>query len=240
MCAVMVLISGQVDAGEIRLSMAASLKDALWELCDVFARGNPGITFQKNSGASGALAKQIESGAPSDIFFSANLEWMDYLEEKGLVEKKNVNILAYNKLVFIGSPNLNVKTMNGLVSLRKIAVGSPKSAPAGEYAIAALSKAGIIKQLDKKLVMAKDVRECIMYAERGEVDGAFVYMTDASDISDKVKMLFEVPRELYPRVTYPMGLTNAGAGNDEAKRFFKYLQSETAKAVLSRYGFMIE
>jgi molybdate transport system substrate-binding protein len=240
LCASIVFLSGSADAGEIKLSLAVSLKQAVTELSDAFAKNNPGTTFQLNSGASGALAKQIESGAPSDIFISANLEWMDYLEEKGLIEKKNVKTLAHNKLVFIGDAGLNIKSLKDLLPLEKIAIGSPGSSPAGEYAMNALSKAGIDKQLDKKLVMAKDVRECLMYAERGEVDGAFIYKTDALNMSGKLKILFEAPQDLYPRVTYPMGLTNSGAGNDEAKRFFIFLQSEAAKTVLAKHGFGIE
>jgi len=238
--ALTLVLSASVEAGEINLSMAASLKEAVTELSDLFAEKNPGVTFQKNSGASGALAKQIESGAPADIFISANLEWMDYLKKKGLIETKYITTLSYNSLVFIGMPDLNIKSLKDLVLMEKIAIGSPRSVPAGEYAMDALTKAGIAGQLEKRLVMAKDVRECLMYAERGEVDGAFVYGTDARGMSDKVKILFDVPQELYPRVTYPMGLTSAGTEKKEAKEFFRFLQTEEAKTILSRYGFIIE
>ena len=123
--------------------------------------------------------------------------------------------------------------------LDKIAIGSPKSVPAGEYAMEALKKAGMEKQLETKLVMAKDVRECLMYAERGEVDGAFVYMTDALQ-AKQVKILFEVPKNLYPRVTYPMGLITAGSKNKEAEAFYGYLKGGEAKAALAKYGFALK
>jgi molybdate transport system substrate-binding protein len=229
-----------VHAGEVRLSMAASLKEAMTELTGTFTKDHPGVTFQINSGASGALAKQIESGAPADIFISANLEWIDYLKSKELVEEKNISILSYNNLVFIGRVDLHVTSLQDLTSLEKIAVASPKSAPAGEYAMTAIAKAGVDKKLEKKLVMARDVRECVMYAERGEVDGAFAYKTDALQASGKVKILFTVPQDLYPRVTYPMGLTSTGDKNKDARAFFVFLQSNPAKAVLSRYGFIVE
>jgi molybdate transport system substrate-binding protein len=237
---ILLLISFQVNAAEIRLSTAASLKEALTDLSDVFAKDHPNVTFQINSGASGALAKQIENGAPADMFFSANLEWMDYLKDKSLVEGTNIRVLAYNLLVFIGRSDLKITALKDLSSLEKIAIASPKSAPAGEYALAALVKAGMDKQLEKKLVMARDVRECIMYVDRGEVDGAFVYRTDAQQTSKKVKILFDVSRDLYPRVTYPMGLTASGAGNAETRAFFEFLQSSAARAVLSKYGFIVE
>jgi len=230
----------QLDAAEVRLSTAVSLKEALTDLTGVFAKDHPGVTFQINAGASGALAKQLENGAPVEIFFSANLEWMNYLKTKGLIEEKSISVLAYNVLVFIGRLDLNITTLKDLASLEKIAIASPKSAPAGEYAMTALSKAGVDKQLEKKLVMARDVRECIMYVERGEVDGAFAYKTDAQQTSGKVKVLLEVPRDLYPRVTYPMGLTSSGAKNNEARAFFEFLQSGTARAILSNYGFIVE
>ncbi len=238
--AAMVLFPPPADAGEVRLSVAASLKDAVTDLCDAFSKAHPGVTFQRNTGASGALAKQVESGAPTDIFLSANLEWMDYLKEKGIVDGRNVGILAYNSLVFVGRPGLDIKTLNDIVPLERIAVASPGSAPAGEYAMSALSKAGLAGRLEKKLVMAKDVRECLMYAERGEVDGAFVYASDAKLITDRIRILFTVPRELYPRVTYPMGLTGTGAGNEDARAFFSFLKAEEARAILTKYGFILE
>ena len=237
LAALLCMISAAV-AGEINLSIAASLKDVVNELSDSFARKHPGVKFLKNYGGSGSLAKQIENGVPADIFISANLEWMDYLKQRKLVDSAGVGVFTYNTLVFAGSREKKVATVQGLLKLEKIAIGSPKSVPAGEYAAEAFKKAGIDKQLAKKLVMARDVRECLMYVERGEVDGAFVYRTDALQ-ARQAKILFTVPQNLYPRVTYPMGLTMAGTKNKEAEAFFKYLESDDAKAVLGKYGFTL-
>jgi molybdate transport system substrate-binding protein len=134
---------------------------------------------------------------------------------------------------------LKVATLQDVVKLDKIAIGSPKSVPAGDYAVKALEKAGIYKELDKKLVMAKDVRECLMYADRGEVSGAFVYKTDAL-LARNVKILFTVPQDLYPRVTYPVGLTVGGAKRTEAVAFYNFLQSAEAKKILAKYGFAVK
>lgn len=235
-----ILFPGALAAGEIRVSMAASMKDAVTEIFDAFEKAHPDATIQKNSGGSGAIAKQIEAGAPADIFLSANLEWMDYLTEKGIIDKASVSVLAYNTLVFIGRPGLDIKGLKDLVMLERIAIGSPKSVPAGEYAVAALQKAGLMEKLEGKLVMAKDVRECLMYAERGEVDGAFIYKTDTLDMTGKLTIIIEVPQDLYPRVTYPMGLTDTGAKNPDAKAFLQFLKSGEAKAVFLKYGFIIE
>ena len=238
--AVCMLFAATVHAGDINLSAAASLKDTLSELADTFAKNNPGVKFLNNFGASGAVAKQIENGAPADMFFSANLEWMDYLKEKKMLDDKSIRTFAFNVLVFVGKPDLKVKTIQDVVTLDKIAIGSPASVPAGEYAIAAFKKAGIDKQMEKKLVMAKDVRECLMYADRGEVAGAFVYKTDAELMAKNVKILFTVPQDLYPRVTYPMGLTVAGSKKAEAVAFYKFLQSPEAEKVLVKYGFVVK
>lgn len=231
----LLLLAAPALAGDINLSVAASLKEVINELSDSFAKKHPGVKFLKNYGASGVLAKQIESGAPSDIFIAANLEWMDYLKKKKLVDTASIGTFTYNTLVFAGAPG-KASSMQDLKKLERIAIGSPKSVPAGEYAMEAFKKAGIDKQLEKKLIMARDVRECLMYAERGEVDGAFVYKTDALQ-AKQARILFTVPQELHPRVTYPMALTVAGKNNKDAAAFFAYLHGNEAKPVLARYGF---
>jgi len=234
---VLIALAAPVLAGDVNLTVAASLKEVINELSDNFSKTHPGVKFLKNYGASGALAKQLENGAPADLFISANLEWMDYLKNKKLVDTASIGTFTYNTLVFAGAPG-RAASMQELPKLERIAIGSPKSVPAGGYALEAFKKAGIDKQLEKKLVYAKDVRECLMYAERGEVDGALVYKTDAL-LAKQAKILFAVPQELYPRVTYPMALTVTGAKNRSAAAFFAYLQGDEAKAVLGKYGFAV-
>lgn len=234
-----VLLTCSAISAELNLSVAASMRDAATELSDNFVKKNPGASFQKNFGSSGALAKQIENGAPCDIFLSANLKWMDYLKEKKLIDDRYTVTFAYNEVVFVGKPELKIGKLQDVVKLEKIAIGSPKSVPAGDYAEKAIKKAGIDKRLEGKLVMAKDVRECLMYADRGEVDGAFVYKTDAL-LAKNVKILFTVPQDLYPRVTYPAGLTVGGSKKAEAVAFYNYLQSAEAKNILVKYGFAVK
>jgi molybdate transport system substrate-binding protein len=234
------LFAGSAFAVDINLSVAASLREVVTELSDTFAKSHAGVTFQNNFGASGVLAKQIESGAPADIFFSANLEWMDYLKERKLLDEKSISTFAHNVLVFVGKPESKVTRLEDVTKLEKIAIGSPKSVPAGEYAMQAFNKAGIDKQLENKLVMARDVRECLLYADRGEVDGAFVYKTDAEEMAKNVKILFIVQQDLYPRVTYPMALTTGGSKKAEAIAYLKFLQSAEAKSVLAKHGFVVK
>jgi molybdate transport system substrate-binding protein len=239
LCATLLMMSFPAMAGELNLSVAASLKEVINELTVSYTAKHPGTIFLKNFGPSGTLAGQIENGGPADLFIAANTEWVNYLNSKKLTDPSTIKTFAYNSLVFAGTTGKKVKSLNDLSKLDKIAIGSPKSVPAGEYAMTAMTKAGVVSKLTNKFVMAKDVRESLMYAELGEVDGAFVYKTDAL-VAQKAKLLFTVPQELYPRVSYPMALTLKAAQNDEAKAFLAYLQGEEAKSVLRKFGFVLK
>ena len=237
---VLFVLTSVATAADVNLSIAASMKEIVNLLTDNFSKKNPEVKFIKNYGGSGALAKQIENGAPADIFISANMKWVDYLKDKKLMDDQSIDIFAYNELVFVGKPDIKAKGMKDLTRLEKIAIGSPQSVPAGEYAVEAMRKAGIDKELEKKLVMGKDVRACLMYAEQGEVDGAFVYKTDALLATKKIITLFTVPQEFYSRVTYPKGLTAAGCKNKEAAAFFRFLNSAEARKALEEQGFLLK
>ena len=117
-------------AGEVNLSAAASLREVVNELAAGFSNKSPGVTFARNYGASGSLAKQIENGAPADIFISANLEWLEYLKNRKLLDDRSIDTFAYNELVFVGRPDLKTASLSEVVRLERIAIGSPKSVPA--------------------------------------------------------------------------------------------------------------
>jgi molybdate transport system substrate-binding protein len=225
-------------AEEIRISVPASMTDAMKELSTQFGATGKHAPIVPNYGPSGTLAKQIVEGAPADIFISANQKWMTYLRDEKMVDQASEKILAANTLVFVGVKNPAVTKLADIVNLKQIAIGSPKSVPAGEYAAQAMEKAGIYKQLEEgqKLVMAKDVRQSLTYADRGEADGAFVYKTDAL-MAEKAVILFEVPQDLYEKVTYPIALTTDGANNAEAKAFYAFLTGPEAMKVFLKYGF---
>ena len=235
---VMLLLAVTAYAGEVRVSAAASLREAVDEICVRYMQEHKGVTVLTNYGGSGMLAKQVENGAPADIFISANEEWVDYLKGKNRLDPASIGTFAYNSLVFAGRGDRKAAGMWDLPAFSRIAIGSPKSVPAGEYAMAAMRKAGVAGQLEKKLVPARDVREALMYAERGEVDGAFVYRTDALQ-GKRVTILFSVPPELYPRISYPMALTAAGARNGPAAEFYRYLSSGEARSALAKFGFEV-
>ncbi len=226
-------------AGEVHLSAAASTRDVLKELSAAFTKANPGNTILTNLGASGALAKQIAEGAPADLFISANTKWMGYLVSERKIDKQTVASLAANSLVFVGLPTSRAKALTDLPKLNRIAMGSPNSVPAGQYAEETLRHSGVYQMLDqgKKLVLAKDVRQALLYADRGEVDGAFVYKTDAL-LARKAVILFTVSDHLHAPIYYPMGLTIAGKKNEAAQAFYEYLRSPAARAILDKFGFL--
>ncbi len=230
-----------VQAETVHLSAAASMTDALKEIITSFTNTHPEAQIRPNFASSGSLAKQIEQGAPADVYISANPKWMHYLLEKQLIAPKTDRIFAYNKLVFVGEKRSTPLSLNKLAGLDRIALGSPQSVPAGQYAKQALKRAKVYKSLEqqKKLVMAKDVRQALLYADRGEVDGAFVYQTDAL-LARNAEILFIVPDDLYDRVAYPLGLTVAGIKKGSAKALYEYMSSPEAQAVLQKHGFEME
>ena len=231
------LLTLPIMAQTLNISVAASMTEAFSEIKQKFETTNPGIKINLNAGASGALTKQIAEGAPVDVFISANMEWMDYLVNKKRVAGKSVQIIAKNSLIFVGSPSSQVTDIKSLIKLTKISIGNPLSVPAGQYAQAAMESAGIYKELmnKNKIVYASTVRQALLYAEKQQVDGAFVFKSDAL-LLHKAKILFSVPPELYPEIKYPAGITSAGKIN-ESTIFIKFIQSPQGKNILKKYGF---
>jgi len=228
-------------AADIRVSAAASMAEALGEISSLYAAAHPGVAVVPNFAASGTLAKQIAQGAPVDLFVSANPKWMDYLVEEKRIAPQGITNLACNSLVLVGARGRSIASLGDLRQLSRIAIGSPKSVPAGQYAEEALTRAGLYQELaaGRKLVFAQDVRQALLYADRGEVDAAFVYRTDAL-LAREAVILFAVPAELHARVAYPMGLTERGAKNPDAADFFRFLQSPEAGKILQRHGFVLD
>lgn len=225
-------------AGEIRFSAAASLKDVLASLEQAWSHARPGVKFIVNTGASGALARQIEQGAPADIFISAHPQWIEFLVGRGAILSETVEVLAANRLVFVGLPGRDISSLHDLPQVRRISMGSPRSVPAGQYAEEALQNAGVYDQLRGKLVMTQDVRQALVHADRGEVDGAFVYRTDAP-LARNAVVYFEISQELHSPIIYPMGMTPRGKENPEAASFYRFLQGEDAREILKAHGFEV-
>ncbi len=225
-------------AETISLSVAASMTNAFNEIIEVFTGDYPDITVQPNYASSGSLARQIDKGAPADLFVSANPEWMAYLVEKKMIQPESERLFAYNSLVFVSRKNLKDFVLSKLPRLDSIAIGTPQSVPAGQYAKQAMEHVGVFAALqrDNKLILAKDVRQALMYADRGETDGAFVYKTDAL-LGKNATIVLTVPQELYDRVSYPLGLTREGAAKKGAQLLYKFMKDSRVAAILEKYGF---
>ncbi|BCL62400.1 hypothetical protein DGMP_30930 [Desulfomarina profundi] len=170
-CLVLLLSSLPLRAQTVRLSVAASLTTVFKNIVAAYEEAHPETECILNLASSGSLAKQIEQGAPVDLFISANQKWMDYLVEEKKINKQTVMNLAGNSLVFLGGKRDNLRKIDDIMQLSRIAIGSPKSVPGGQYAVQAMERSGFYKKImaDHKLVMAKDVRQALMYAERGRL-----------------------------------------------------------------------
>lgn len=236
---VLIFYASPVHAADLRISVAASMTEVFKDLISEFAKEHGGIRVLPNFGGSGGLAKQIYQGAPADVYISANTKWIDYLAGHGKLEISTAHTLAHNVLVLVGQKGSGVGNLHDLAKMKRIGIGSPDSVPAGQYTRQALREVGIYDQLlaEGKLVMAKDVRQALIYADRGETSGSFVYATDAL-LARNAVILFEIPGNLYPQITYRMALTVRGAAKKEARIFYDFVKTR-ADDIVVKYGFQI-
>jgi molybdate transport system substrate-binding protein len=225
---------------EIVVSAAASLQDALKAFAEHYRKLHPDIKLSFNYGASGALQRQIENGAPSDLFISAGQKQMDALIANKLIVPDTVVPLFANSLVVIvpAGSKLQITGVSNLdqLSLQKIAMGTIESVPAGSYTKEVLSYYGLWDRLQAKLVFAKDVKQVLTYVESGNVDAGFVYETDALT-SDKVKLAFRTDAASHQAITYPAGVVQAGKHAKEATMLLKEMRSAEATALFIKFGF---
>ena len=235
------LAASRVDAQEVILSVAVSLKDAVEEIGRGFTATRPGVTLRYNFGASGDLQKQIEAGAPVDGFLSAAQRQMDDLEKQGLIVPTTRRAFARNVLVAVkpSDSKIDITRPADLLaaSVSRIAIGNPKTVPAGQYAQESLRALGLWDQLQPKLVFAENVRQALDYVARGEVDAGFVYTTDAATRAQGVKEAFRPPEDSYRPVIYPGAVVTAAKQPALALAFLDALSSPAGRAVLSRFGF---
>lgn len=227
------------QAAELTISAAASLTDAFSEIKPMFEAAHPGDTLVMNFAASGPLYKQIEQGAPVDVFVSANQKWMNTAEKNGFVAAGTRKDFAANALV-LAVPADNPAKIRHVADLEKnsvqrIALGTPETVPAGQYTKQALAKSGKWDSLAPKFIFGESVRQVLDYLVRGEVDAGFVYATDAASEKEKVKIVTEV--ELEQPVTYPIAVIESSTHKELAKSFLDYLDSGKGRAVLAKWGF---
>lgn len=240
LAAVLLGASG-ATAQELTLSVAISLKDATEELGRTFMAAHPGVTLRYNFGASGDLQKQIEAGAPVDVFLSAAQRQMDELEKQKLILVETRRAFARNVLVGVkpSDSKMDITKPADLAEARvtRIAIGNPKSVPAGQYAEESLRALALWDRLRPKLVFAENVRQVLDYVARGEVDAGFVYSTDAAIRPQGVKEAFRAPEDSYRPVVYPAAVVAASKQTTLARAFLDLLSGERGRAVLARFGF---
>jgi molybdate transport system substrate-binding protein len=228
-------------AAEITVFAAASLTDSLKEIAAAYGK-NSGDKIVFNFGASSTLARQIEAGAPADIFFSADEAQMDGLAKKGLIDPATRKSRLGNSLVVVipNDSTLQIKSANDLTnaSVKQIALADPKAVPAGVYAKAWLEKFQLWPAIEPKVVPTENVRAALAAVASANADAGVVYKTDAA-ISKNVKVAYEVPRDESPDISYPMALVKSPQQPEAARKFLNYLSAEEAGQVFARYGFLL-
>lgn len=225
----------------LTISAAASLKESLEEIKELYSKESPNISVTCNFGSSGSLQQQIEQGAPSDIFFSAATKQMDALSGKGLIiEETRKNLLKNRIVLVIPEASTTIADFNGLAAdnIKRIALGEPKSVPVGQYGEQVLNFLQIYDKVKSKAIFGKDVKEVLTWVETGNVDAGIVYETDAK-ISGKVKIAATAPEKSHKPVLYPVAVVKDSKNIDAAKSFIEFLSGGKAKAVFEKCGFHV-
>jgi molybdate transport system substrate-binding protein len=223
---------------------AASLKNALDEVNKAYTAANGGKEVATSYAGSNALAKQIEEGAPADVFISADLAWMDYLEGKKLIKDGTRSSLLGNRIVLIAPKDSSsaVKLAQGVdltsaVGDGKLAMANTDSVPAGKYGKAALEKLGAWDGVKDKVAQAENVRAALLLVSRGEAPFGIVYKTDAAS-DPGVKIVDTFPAETHPPIVYPAAVI-AATKNADAEAYLKFLRTPEAAAAFEKQGFAV-
>ncbi|MGA8806490.1 MAG: molybdate ABC transporter substrate-binding protein [Thermoanaerobaculia bacterium] len=229
-------------AGNLRVSAASSLTDALHEIAGVYQRETHD-TLLFDFGASSTLARQIAEGAPSDVFISADELKMDQLQQRGFIIKASRRSILSNTLVIIvpSDSSLKINSAADLAddAISNIAVAEPQSVPAGIYAKEYLRKLHVWDRIKDKIIPTENVRAALAAVESGNVQTGIVYRTDAL-ISRSVHIAFEVPIAEGPKISYPVAIVGDSKQKPAAQRFIDFLQSPPAQEIFRKYGFIIK
>jgi len=235
--------SVRAQGGDLVVFAAASLKNALDAINSQWQK-EAGKSAKISYAASSALAKQIEQGAPAQMFISADIPWMDYLEKKDLIKKDTRSNLLGNRIVLIAPKDraspVDIKPgfdLAKLLGAGRLAVANVQAVPAGRYAKAALEKLGAWASVSEKLAQAENVRAALLLVSRAEAPYGIVYQTDAAaDVNVKIVGVF--PDNTHPPIIYPIALT-ATAANPDAAAFLAYVRSPKAKPLFEAQGFIV-
>ena len=228
-------------AQEITLSVAISMKEAVETLGRQFTQARPSVMLRYNFGSSGELQKQIEAGAPVDLFISAAQRQMDELEQKGLIDPASRRVFARNVLTVIKPAGsvLDISKPADLLDpkVRRIVIGNPRTVPVGQYAEESLKALALWDRVQPKLVFAENVRQALDYVARGEVEAGFVYSTDIPVRAGQVTEAFRPAEDTYRPVTYPVAVVKDSRQPALARAFIDLLMTREGQSALSRLGF---
>jgi molybdate transport system substrate-binding protein len=241
LAAALVTLPASAQEKTLTVFAAASMKNAVDDINAEYTK-RTGVKVTSSYAASSALAKQIETGAPADVFASADLEWMDYVAGKKLIKEDTRANLLGNRLVLIAPKDSklgNVTIGQGfdlakLAGDGRIATGDVKAVPVGKYAKAALEKLGSWTAAEPKFAMAENVRAALTLVGRSEAPLGIVYETDAK-VEPNVKIIGHFPEDSHPAIVYPIAATSTA--KPEATGYVQFLRSSAAKAIFEKYGF---
>ena len=229
------------DNGEILVSAAISLKDAFKEIGALYEE-RTGIRVRLNLSASGLLQRQIEAGAPVDVFASAGEKQMDALEDGGWIVPETRSNFARNRIVLV-IPDRSGRILNSFSelagsSVSRLAIGNPKTVPAGQYAQQALKKMALWDRLESRLVPAENVRQVLDYVVRGEVDAGIVYATDVPVSRGKTVVAAQAPEDSHDPILYPVAVVKNTKFPKEAAEFIALVLDDSGQTIMQKYDFL--
>ncbi|WP_310412584.1 molybdate ABC transporter substrate-binding protein [Chamaesiphon sp. OTE_8_metabat_110] len=236
---------GQISAqptSTILVAAATSLQPALQEITSIYTQTNPDRVVKYNFAASGILAQQIQQGAPVDVFIAAADRQMNALQKQGLLAAGTSKTLLTNQLVLVipkQSP-ISLTNFRQLTNpaVKRIAIGEPRTVPAGQYATEVFKNLDILEQIKSKLVLGNNVKSVLTTVETGDVDAGIVYITDARN-SSKVQIVAIAEPNLHSPIRYPISILKSSKSLTGSRQFIKFLNSKSAAAIFEKYGFGI-
>ncbi len=228
---------------ELLVSAAISLKEPLQKMGALFEQRNQEVKVVLNLGSSGVLQQQIEHGAPVDVFVSAAPTQMDELQDQHLILNETRRTLASNAVVLIKSAGrrLDLASFKDLTKpkVKRIAIGNPRTVPAGEYAKEILTNLRLWDLLQPKLILTESVRQALVYVVRGEVEAAFVYATDARSAAREVEVVATAPRNSHRPVIYQIAVVKTSRQGSLARGFVDLALSDAGQQILKGHGFLL-
>ena len=236
--------TAQAQSKELVIFAAASLKNALDEAAASWVRESGRPAPKISYAASSALARQLEQGAPADLFLSADLDWMDHAQQKNLIRPETRVSLLANRIALIAPADAKTTAtlapgvdLSGALGSSRLAIANVDAVPAGKYGKAALEKLGAWDRIKDRIAQADNVRAALLLVSRGEAPLGIVYTTDAA-ADPKVKVIATFPQDTHPPIVYPVAITRDSA-NPDAQGFLAYLRGSRAKASFEKQGFTV-